>query len=95
MPRAESPGSADPENDLLPNAGPLVAPVEAGRQVPVFVLVLRDVRVEQEQPDAADVDLPHPGENLTGPRVDRDDDRIAIAIEGREDGQVRLASTLE
>ena len=51
--RLERAGPADAEDDLLADARPLVAAVEPGRQMAIFVLVLRNVGVEQEQRDAS------------------------------------------
>ena len=68
--RRQCPHTANAQDDLLPDAGPLVTPIEARGEAAVFVAVLRDVRIEQEQPDAAHVHQPDPGEEWTTAGVD-------------------------
>ena len=79
--RRQGPHAADPQDDLLADARPLVAAVQPARQVPVFVAVLGDVGIEQVQRNAADVDLPDAGVNFPAAGIDADQHRLAVGDE--------------
>ena len=66
--RADRPHPADAGEDLLLDAVFLVAAVEPVGDAAQIVLVLRDVGVQQQQRNSADLRDPHPGPQLGGVR---------------------------
>ncbi len=70
--RLDRPDAADPEEQLLADPDPGVAAIEPRGQRPVGLGVRVDLRVEQEQRDPPDQDLPDPGVEDAGVGLDRD-----------------------
>jgi hypothetical protein len=85
--RADRPHAADPEHDLLADAGPRVATVEPARELPVLGAVALHVAIEQIQRDSTHGHLPHLGEDRPRARVHLYDERLALGIDGRFDRQ--------
>jgi len=59
--RAHSP---DAEQEFLPDPHPLIAAVEAGRQLAILRLIAVNVRIEQQQRIASHSQLPDAGDDL-------------------------------
>ena len=70
--RRERADAADAEEQLLPDADPVVAAVEPRRQLPILGLIAVDVRIEEEQRVAADRELPDARGDRPGAGLDRD-----------------------
>ena len=62
--RVERFHAADPEHDFLAHSHLLIAAIELGRNQPIFGIVFRNVGVEQEQVDSADLELPKLRQNF-------------------------------
>ena len=86
--RLQGAGAADAEDDFLTDPRPLVAAVQPGRQMAVFVLVLGNVGVEQKEGNAAHVDPPDAREDLPAARRDRNDDGLSVRTKGRLNRQL-------
>ena len=84
--------AADAEHELLANAGPLVAAVEARGELAVLRAVAVDVAIEQVQVHAADVHQPDLGHQHAVAGFDRDRDRFAVGADGRLHRQILDAS---
>ncbi len=76
----EGPDAAKAQDQLLLDPRLLVAAVQPRREVPVPRRVLLEARVEQQQPDLADPDLPD--ERFDRPAAERDLDDAPIALGG-------------
>lgn len=80
--------AADPQHDLLADPGAVIAAVQPGGQLAVFVTVFRNVRVEQVQGNATDIQPPDPREDRTMPGLDGDLDRFPVGSDGLGHRQV-------
>ena len=77
--RRERADAADAEQQLLADADALIAAVQPRRQLAVLGAVAVHVGVEQQERVAADRDPPDAGDDPSGPRLDLDGDRHAVA----------------
>ena len=57
--RVERLDAADPEHDFLTHSHLLIAAVKLGRDQSVFGIIFRNIGVEQEQIDSANLELPN------------------------------------
>ena len=87
--RAQRPRPADAEQQLLADAGPLVAAVEPRGQLAILGRVAFDVRVEQQQGAAPDRHRPDPRRDRAGAGLDADGDGAAVLRRRRPDRQRR------
>ena len=81
----EGANAADAEDDLLLDAGLLVAAVELGGDAAIFLAVLRDVGIEQVELNAADLDVPDSQEQFAARQHHRDENRRAVRVEFRHE----------
>ena len=87
--RPQRPRAADAEQQLLADAGPLVAAVEPRRQLAVLGRVAFDIRVEQEQRAAPHRHGPYARRDRAGAGLDADGDGAAVLRRRRTDRQRR------
>ena len=80
---AQRADAAHAQQQLLPDADPLVAEVEPGGQLAVLLGVPLDVGVEQQEPVAPDGDLPDLRQQRLARERHFDDDRLAERSQGR------------
>ena len=85
--RAQRADAAHAEEQLLPDADPLIAEVEAGRQLPVLLGVAVDVGVEEQELVPSDRDLPDLRQQRLARERHLDDDRLAGRGEGGPGGE--------
>ena len=86
--RLQSAVAADAEQQFLADAGAAVSAIEARGQFAVLGRVAFHVRVEQQQVDAAYLDLPHLGFDGAAASVNLHCDRLAIGADGGLHGQL-------
>ena len=73
--RPQGPDAADAQHHLLADAHVVIAAVEPGRDLPIVGVVLRNVRVEQIERDAADIDPPDANPHIAARQGDADQQR--------------------
>jgi hypothetical protein len=77
--RPQRPDASHPQQQLLADAHPLVAVIQACRQLPVLGRVLGHVGVQQQQRRTTDADLPDLGVQLLAGQRHVDQQRIPVA----------------
>ena len=87
--RAQRPRPADAEQQLLADAGPLVAAIEPRGQLAILGRVAFDVRVEQQQRAPPDRHRPHARRDRAGAGLDGDGDGAAVLGRRRPNRQRR------
>ena len=86
--RAQGAHAAYAQDDLLRDACIEVAAIDAGREVPVVGRILLHVAVEQDERDAADLNLPQPRIEGTARQFHRNGQRFPVGIEEGDDGHI-------
>ena len=90
MPSARSArDAADAQDQLLVEAHLAAADVEDVRDRPVRVVVVGDVRVQQQDRHAADLGQPDGGVQVAAGQLDGDRQRLAVAVQRPQDRQAR------
>lgn len=84
----DGPGSANSQEDLLPDARFGVATIELVGDAPVFGRVFRHVGVQKEERDPADLNLPDPCLNGASCHVHRDAELMSVLSLHTADGHV-------
>ena len=92
--RAERQDAAESQDDFLLQADFLAAAVETGRQLAIGRRVLRQIGVEQQQPDPAELYLPHLHEHGAIAERHEDDARLFVERAGFDDGRLRPVELL-
>ncbi len=74
--------TADPEQQLLTNAGASVTAIQARRQVQIFGCIARDFGVEQQKVTTPDFDSPDLGANRAAAGFNFDHHRFPVLADG-------------